>query len=126
MSKSVFYCFFVCYLFVGKNLTNYRCDDFHLQLLGGREFDLTKYLFIPSFIYLFIYLFICKKLLKPHKKASIARNSFFFHSEGNIQGYKQEHGILGDITKDYINAPLQNRRPVTFFINESSKRRGKS
>ncbi|KAL9979520.1 hypothetical protein ACROYT_G017195 [Oculina patagonica] len=43
---------------------------------------------------------------------------------GNIHGYEQEHGILGDISNDYINAPLQNGRPVEFYVKESSKTNG--
>ena len=49
----------------------------------------------------------------------------YLSAEGNIHGYEQEHGILGDISGDYMNAPLQNGRPVEFYVKESSKTNGK-
>ncbi|CAH3194372.1 unnamed protein product [Porites evermanni] len=43
---------------------------------------------------------------------------------GNIHGYEQEHGILGDISIDYINSPLQSGKSVNIYIKESNKTNG--
>ncbi|PFX25978.1 CWF19-like protein 1 [Stylophora pistillata] len=44
-----------------------------------------------------------------------------WYIRGDIQGHKQETGILGDIDQDFIKAPLQNGKPINFCIEECNE-----
>ncbi|XP_066019992.1 uncharacterized protein [Pocillopora verrucosa] len=47
-----------------------------------------------------------------------------WYIKGDIQGHKQETGILGDIDHDFIEAPLQSGKPIEFYIKECNKTKG--
>ncbi|XP_022790075.1 uncharacterized protein LOC111329605 [Stylophora pistillata] len=47
-----------------------------------------------------------------------------WYIRGDIQGHKQETGILGDIDQDFIKAPLQNGKPINFCIEECNETNG--
>ncbi|KAL9978836.1 hypothetical protein ACROYT_G016406 [Oculina patagonica] len=47
-----------------------------------------------------------------------------WYIKGDIQGHRQQPGILGYIDDDFIKAPLQSGAPVKFYIKESSKNYG--